>query len=86
MTDKARNHMIERLGAQTLSWEIDGPPDTLVKTLQCWSVPAGQRTRLVIVEVYEDGGFDVFPQILTNRLDADHEVLTAMARVEAQIT
>lgn len=62
--DLVQKFMIENLGARTLAWEIPGPKNTGVATIQCWNVPTTSgHSRLVLVENFDKGGFEIFPQI-----------------------
>ena len=92
MSERVRNFMHERLGAETLgrhphlNWEIDGPENTSVDKIQCWSIAAGsgKGIRLVIVEIYDnESGFDVFPQVLDNTLDGTAHFIEHMDQFEA---
>lgn len=81
--DRARSFMIDELNAITLAWEIPGPKDTSVQTIQCWNVPTEEgATRLVIVEIYDDGGFDVFPQINVNTFSGTAKAVRMMETIE----
>ena len=44
-------------------WSIGGPVDTAIKYIQAWQIRDGKTTRIVLVEVYQDSGFDVFPAL-----------------------
>ena len=63
--EAARKFMLEAGGARRLLWEIPGPNDTFVVSIQCWDCDRDSAGgfRTVIVEIYEDkvNGFDVFP-------------------------
>lgn len=61
LTGRARRFMLDRLGAMALCWERSGPRDTNVLCIQCWLL---RNHRLVLVEIFRDGGFEVFPQIM----------------------
>lgn len=78
----ARVHMIERLGAETLCWEMPGPPDTVVAVIQCWAIPTDYGSRLVIIELFEEHGFMVFPQIMSAKVDFHRTIISAMEEAE----
>lgn len=82
--DQVRSLMVETMGARQMAWDIPGPPHTGVERVQCWPVPDGDRVRLVLVEIYRGGGFDLFPQVLLPGARESLEVIRKMGDLESR--
>jgi len=85
---RVREHLLHELKATVLCWALPGPEGSSVAWVQCWATQGmkEKQMRLVIVEIYQGGGFDVFPQILSNRKDQDARIIEAMRQAEATPT
>lgn len=73
------DYMQEEIGCNMKGWSVPGPENTRIERLEVWS----NGERLFIVEVYEDGGFEVFAQIIgENKLDKTRDVIVALGDID----
>ena len=83
VTNRVRAYLQDELKATALCWEVDGHKDTAVTSIQCWSIPAANGPRFVLVEIFGDKGFEVYPQILDNSLKGTTAAIRQLDAFEA---
>lgn len=86
-TNQARDFMTGQLEAElsAMAWEIPGPPHSGIELIQSWYVPAHFGQRVVLVEIYHGGGFEVFPQVMVLDYTGTVEAIEGLSEAERLI-